>query len=87
MMKPEIMSGPHPPRHSPGRHRDLMSEMGRGEWVIVPIADAKGLCAAARDMGGRATSYRVSGTQSCVKVLDAPWRIGNVHRISHRKRA
>lgn len=79
---PVIHDGPAPPKNrQKGKHNALMQSMGRGQWVVASHAAARGLCAAARDMGGRATMYRVSETQSCVKVIEAPWQRVVVHRL------
>ena len=71
--KPKVHSGKSPPRIK-GPHQRLVVGMGRGDWVVVSHAQAKGLAAAAQALGGRATRYQVDGASSCVKVLEAPWK-------------
>lgn len=72
---PKIHTSTEPhPRCVKGPHQRLIATMNRGEWVLVPHAQAKALAAAARALGGRAMRYQVDDASSCVKVLDAPWK-------------
>lgn len=72
--RPQVRSGPAPARYRPGKHEKLVLTMGRGDWVLVTPAQAKGLMAAINKLGGKGTRYLVSETHSCFKVLDAPWK-------------
>lgn len=72
--KTKVSYGPAPMRQPRGAHQLFVTTFERGGWVVVPHAEAKALVEAAQSLGGQATRYMVSDLQSCVKVLEAPWK-------------
>lgn len=72
--KLKVSYGPAPAHQPRGACQQQIARMDRAGWVLVPHMRAKALVKAARVMGGRAMQYAVDDLQSCVKVLDAPWK-------------